>query len=144
MPQSRRSAKMKRDHDCSGRVPSPPSTRSGGRSPGAVHRWTPAPAARKVRTRTGRRSCDFKGSSIYGNPDAGAHEVHGAVRDLWQRMGWERSFLRCPVSDGMGHPHQSQQQVPGRACDLAPRRRPRSAPRHPTLIAGGRTPWPRP
>jgi len=29
----------------------------------------------------------------------GAHEVHGAIRDEWQRLGWERSFLRYPVSD---------------------------------------------
>ncbi|MFJ9012725.1 hypothetical protein [Streptomyces canus] len=31
---------------------------------------------------------------MYRTPNAVAHEVHGAIRDLWSRMGWERCFLR--------------------------------------------------
>ena len=41
----------------------------------------------------------FQGGSIYWTPQTGAHEVHGAIRDRWAKMGWERSFLRYPVSD---------------------------------------------
>ncbi|WP_079072755.1 hypothetical protein [Streptomyces canus] len=48
-------------------------------------------------------SRDFEGGSIYWTPNTGAHEVHGDIRDLWPRMGWECSFLRYPVSDEMGH-----------------------------------------
>lgn len=44
----------------------------------------------------------FEGGSIYWTPQTGAHEVHGAIRDLWASMGWERSFLGYPVSDEMG------------------------------------------
>ena len=41
----------------------------------------------------------FEGGSIYWTPETGAHEVHGAIRDRWQSMGWETSFLRYPTSD---------------------------------------------
>ena len=41
----------------------------------------------------------FQGGSIYWTPDTGAHEVHGAIRDKWQSMGWERSFLGYPFTD---------------------------------------------
>ncbi len=41
----------------------------------------------------------FEGGSIYWTPDTGAHEVHGAIRDKWQSMGWERSYLHYPISD---------------------------------------------
>lgn len=44
----------------------------------------------------------FEGGSIYWTPQTGAHEVHGAIRDLWASMGWERSFLGYPVSDVTG------------------------------------------
>ena len=37
--------------------------------------------------------------SIYWTPATGAHEVHGAVRDSWSGLGWERSWLGYPVSD---------------------------------------------
>ncbi|WP_403490547.1 hypothetical protein [Streptomyces caniferus] len=38
------------------------------------------------------RSCGFEGGSIHRNSDTGAHEVHGAIRNLWQRRGdpWQR------------------------------------------------------
>jgi uncharacterized protein with LGFP repeats len=41
----------------------------------------------------------FQGGSIYWTPQTHAHEVHGAIRDKWASMGWERSFLGYPKSD---------------------------------------------
>jgi uncharacterized protein with LGFP repeats len=41
----------------------------------------------------------FQGGSIYWAPETGAHEVHGAIRDKWASIGWERSRLRYPTSD---------------------------------------------
>lgn len=41
----------------------------------------------------------FQGGSIYWHPDTGAHEVHGAIRDKWEELGWERSALGYPTTD---------------------------------------------
>jgi hypothetical protein len=41
----------------------------------------------------------FVNGSIYYTPTTGAHEVHGAIRNRWSSMGWERSFLRYPITD---------------------------------------------
>jgi uncharacterized protein with LGFP repeats len=41
----------------------------------------------------------FEHGSIYWTPDTGAHEVHGAIRDRWAQMGWERGELHYPVTD---------------------------------------------
>ena len=41
----------------------------------------------------------FQGGSIYWTPSTGAHEVHGAIREKWASLGWERSFLGYPTSD---------------------------------------------
>ena len=41
----------------------------------------------------------FQHGSIYWTPRVGAHEVHGAVRDKWEALGWERSFLGYPTTD---------------------------------------------
>jgi uncharacterized protein with LGFP repeats len=41
----------------------------------------------------------FQGGSIYWTPVTGAFEVHGAIRGKWATFGWERSFLRYPVTD---------------------------------------------
>jgi uncharacterized protein with LGFP repeats len=46
----------------------------------------------------------FQGGSIYWTPGTGAHEVHGAIRDKWASMGWERSFLGYPTSDEQDAP----------------------------------------
>ena len=46
----------------------------------------------------------FEHGSIYLTPQTGAFEVHGAIRDLWASMGWERSALGYPVSDEMDMP----------------------------------------
>src|SRR5664280_1669767 len=29
----------------------------------------------------------------------GAHEVHGAIREIWHGLGWEQSFLGYPLTD---------------------------------------------
>jgi uncharacterized protein with LGFP repeats len=41
----------------------------------------------------------FAGGSIYWSPESGAHEVHGAIRDKWSALQWERGALRYPISD---------------------------------------------
>ncbi len=41
----------------------------------------------------------FQGGSVYWTPATGAHEVHGAIRDKWASLGWERSALGYPTSD---------------------------------------------
>lgn len=46
----------------------------------------------------------FQGGSIYWTPQTGAYEVHGAIRDKWAAMGWERSFLGYPTSDELASP----------------------------------------
>jgi len=37
--------------------------------------------------------------SIYWTPATGAQSVHGAIRDRWEAMGWERSAHGYPTSD---------------------------------------------
>jgi hypothetical protein len=46
----------------------------------------------------------FQGGSIYWSPKTGAHEVHGAIRDLWARLGWEKGFLGYPLTNEMTAP----------------------------------------
>jgi uncharacterized protein with LGFP repeats len=46
----------------------------------------------------------FENGSIYWTPETGAHEVHGLIRDKWESMGWERSFLGYPVTDETATP----------------------------------------
>jgi uncharacterized protein with LGFP repeats len=46
----------------------------------------------------------FEHGSIYWTPRTGAHEVHGAIRDKWASLGWERSWLRYPTSDERAAP----------------------------------------
>ncbi len=41
----------------------------------------------------------FQGGSIYWSPATGAHEVRGAIAQLWSRLGWENSALGFPTSD---------------------------------------------
>jgi uncharacterized protein with LGFP repeats len=65
-------------------------------------------------------SRDFESGSIYWTPNTGAHEVHGAIRDLWSQTGWEGSFLRCPVSDEMGPPDNRNNRFQGGHVTWAP------------------------
>jgi uncharacterized protein with LGFP repeats len=41
----------------------------------------------------------FQGGTILWSPASGAHEVHGAIRDEYANLGWERSVLGYPTSD---------------------------------------------
>jgi len=45
------------------------------------------------------RYVHFQSGSIYWTPKTGAHEVHGAIRDKWESLGWERGKLGYPTSD---------------------------------------------
>ena len=46
----------------------------------------------------------FTNGSIYWKPEHGAHYVKGSIRNLWARMGWEKSFLGYPVTDEIATP----------------------------------------
>lgn len=50
----------------------------------------------------------FEGGSIYWTPSTGAWEIHGAIRDKYASLGWERSFLGYPVSDEFDGPGNTQ------------------------------------
>ena len=41
----------------------------------------------------------FQGGSIYWTPTTGAHVVYGAIRERWEAIGWELSYLGYPLSD---------------------------------------------
>jgi hypothetical protein len=42
----------------------------------------------------------FERGSIYWHPHSGAHEVHGAIRDKWAALGWERfGYPTCDEVD---------------------------------------------
>jgi LGFP repeat/Cysteine-rich secretory protein family len=58
------------------------------------------PTTDELRTPDGiGRFNHFQGGSIYWTPATWSHEVHGAIRDKWASLGWERGFLRYPTSD---------------------------------------------
>lgn len=41
----------------------------------------------------------FQSGMIYWTPSTGAHEIHGAILDLWSSLGFERSSLGYPLTD---------------------------------------------
>jgi hypothetical protein len=41
----------------------------------------------------------FQGGSIYWTQNTGPMMVHGAIRDRWAALGWERSWLGFPTAD---------------------------------------------
>src|SRR5205085_2793108 len=47
----------------------------------------------------GRFNHFSNGWSIYWTPFTGAWSIHGAIRDKWASMGWERSVVGYPVTD---------------------------------------------
>lgn len=47
----------------------------------------------------------FQGGSIFWSSSTGAREVHGAIRDRWASVGWERSSLGLPVTDEVRTPN---------------------------------------
>jgi LGFP repeat len=53
----------------------------------------------------------FERGSIYWTPGTGAREVHGMIRDKWQSLGWERSWLGYPISDEMDFPENGRVSV---------------------------------
>lgn len=44
----------------------------------------------------------FERGSIYWSERTGAHEVHGAIQDKWETLGWEMGILGYPVEDEVG------------------------------------------
>src|SRR5205807_10494307 len=46
----------------------------------------------------------FLFGSIHLAPSTGGDEVHGAIRDKWSSIGWERSVLGYPITDETGTP----------------------------------------
>jgi uncharacterized protein with LGFP repeats len=70
---------------------------------GAVRSFLGFPVTDETGTPDGvGRFNHFQGGSIYWTPGLGAHEVHGAIRDRWASMGWERGRLGYPISDELG------------------------------------------
>jgi len=62
--------------------------------------WLGLPITDETGTPDGRgRYNHFEGGSIYWTVTTGAFEVHGALRDKWASLGWERSFLGYPITD---------------------------------------------
>lgn len=60
--------------------------------------WVGAPTGDEQAIGAGRvRS--FAGATIAWHPEAGTHEVHGAIRDLWNQFGGAAGFLDFPLSD---------------------------------------------
>lgn len=50
------------------------------------------------------RYTHFERGSIFWSYPSGAHEVHGAIRDKWASLGWEKSWLGYPISDEQEYP----------------------------------------
>lgn len=57
----------------------------------------------------GRYNHFSNNASIYWTPGTGAHEVYGAVHDVWAAQGWERGRLGYPTS-GEFTPRAGQRQ----------------------------------
>jgi hypothetical protein len=58
----------------------------------------------------------FEGGSIYWQQSIGAHEIHGAIRELWASLGSQDSYLGYPTSDE--HDWISPAGVEGKASDF--------------------------
>ncbi|HXH20954.1 MAG TPA: galactose oxidase-like domain-containing protein [Dehalococcoidia bacterium] len=46
----------------------------------------------------------YLGGSILWHPATGAHEVHGAIKEKYDELGWEAGFLGYPLTDETGAP----------------------------------------
>ena len=67
---------------------------------GGVRSFLRYPVTDELGTPDGRgRFNHFQGGSIYWTPETDAHEVHGAIRDKWASIGWERGRCGYPTSD---------------------------------------------
>jgi hypothetical protein len=47
---------------------------------------------------------DKPDASVYWTPQTGAWSIHGAIRDKWASLGWEKSELGYPVTDEQATP----------------------------------------
>ncbi len=54
-------------------------------------------------TKTGAYN-HFERGSVYWSPPTGAHEVRGAIRGVWSRLGWENSRLGFPTTNELPTP----------------------------------------
>ena len=78
------------------------------------------PVTDELGTPDGRgRFNHFEGGSIYWTPQTHAHEVHGAIRDKWASMGWERSRLGYPIGDEKGPPMDAGASVTSRVAGFS-------------------------
>src|SRR5262249_38793903 len=58
------------------------------------------PISDEVSTSNGRgRKNEFQGGAIYFSDRSGANEVHGSIRQRWNELGGENSFLGLPTTD---------------------------------------------
>lgn len=72
---------------------------------GGAEGWLGYPRNDETATPDGKgRFNHFERGSIYWSPTTGAHEVHGAIRDEWAAMGFERSRLGYPTTDELPAP----------------------------------------
>lgn len=61
----------------------------------------------------------FKLGSIHWHSDTGAHETHGAIRNKWAAMRFERSLLGYPISDERAVTESELVELLGPGRDLA-------------------------
>ena len=72
---------------------------------GACRSFLGSPLTSETATPDGQgRYNHFRGGSIYWHPKIGARVIHGAIRDKWASLGWERSFLGYPTTDETATP----------------------------------------
>lgn len=48
----------------------------------------------------------FQGGSVYWSPATGAHEIRGAIREAWSRLGWENSHVGFPTTNELPTPDE--------------------------------------
>jgi hypothetical protein len=79
---------------------------------GAQNHFLGEPISTELQTPDGRgRFNHFQGGSIYWTPQADARIIHGAIRDKWASLDWERGFLGYPTSDQAVTPNGKGQYV---------------------------------
>jgi hypothetical protein len=73
---------------------------------GACDSFLGAPLTEELGTPDGAgRFNVFEHGSIYWTPWTGAWEVHGAIREYWASIGWERSWTGYPIADERTESH---------------------------------------
>lgn len=74
------------------------------RAAGARYGILGAPIADETST-TRARASRFEHGVVFASDTLGVHEVHGAIAELYERMGYETSCLGLPVSDEQSGPN---------------------------------------